>query len=377
MKSAIVAIFSLWICFVTPAPSAAESDSEALTALKVPLTANGISQFFRKILSKESNLPSPAQIDQWIQQLGSRRFRDRQTAMEKLKGTLIPPIHQLTKATGHKDLEVARSAEAILKTLQSRPDPRVSALRYASQKKMLLKPSLLLQIVEQIEEEMVRHFATELLVAEVKPSDQELIRKSLIHKNVHVRAIAIQGWVALRKSDAVAEVRKFLKSPEMPIKVAAIQALVRQGEAIDFQKDLSELDLQAMATVMRTVEKQFRQSQAKNRTDPKVAKKYQELLTHYRAVLTKCKDVKQLKRKALRTQHWIKLGLSTSAHPEVLMYRIRWFNGRWSGWMVPGFNDRMKGDPRKIRFWACFNDHEHEVITTSDQKKYRPVHDLP
>ena len=52
-----------------------------------------------------------------------------------------------------------------------------------------------------------------------------------------------------------------------------------------------------------------------------------------------------------------------------MAYRLRWFSGKWSGWFVPGVNDLYKkpGEPLR-RFWACFNDHEFEIIYRTHDK---------
>ncbi len=57
------------------------------------------------------------------------------------------------------------------------------------------------------------------------------------------------------------------------------------------------------------------------------------------------------------------LGLDISKHPEILKYRIQWFNGAWSQWYVPGQNDvdwktNLNGTQRRV--WSYFDDHNHE-----------------
>jgi hypothetical protein len=54
---------------------------------------------------------------------------------------------------------------------------------------------------------------------------------------------------------------------------------------------------------------------------------------------------------------------------KIVAYRIRWFNGNWSSWFVPGVNDLYKKSFEPLRrFWACFNDHAFEIIYLADQK---------
>ena len=104
---------------------------------------------------------------------------------------------------------------------------------------------------------------------------------------------------------------------------------------------------------------------------------YETMLNNYAKALSKVEGVEQIKRAASRDRQWHDQGLDTSKHPEVLVYQIRWFNGRWSGWLVPGFNDREKGKGRNVRHWGCFADHQHEVILTTRKELYREIQDLP
>ena len=85
---------------------------------------------------------------------------------------------------------------------------------------------------------------------------------------------------------------------------------------------------------------------------------------------------------ASRDHRWYQ-GLSLHVDQEILggrivAYKIRWFNGNWSGWFVPGVNDidhkfndsHFPGNTARHntmrRKWSCFYDHEHLYII------YRP-----
>lgn len=58
---------------------------------------------------------------------------------------------------------------------------------------------------------------------------------------------------------------------------------------------------------------------------------------------------------------------------QIVAYKIRWFNGKWSGWYIPGVNDidhkfntggadhRIKQNTMR-RMWSYFCDHEHKYI---------------
>src|SRR5262249_14911223 len=139
----------------------------------------------------------------------------------------------------------------------------------------------------------------------------------------------------------------------------------------------ADLAPESRVLVLRDVEKRFRKENKDNRGKPGVMGEYDTLLSDYAAALAKVKTVKLEKKGQQNTQYWLNLGLNTSAHPEILMYRIQWFSGSWSSWYVPGFNDREVGKGRDIRMWGCFNDHTYEVITTAEKTRYREVQDLP
>lgn len=75
-----------------------------------------------------------------------------------------------------------------------------------------------------------------------------------------------------------------------------------------------------------------------------------------------------------------KLGLDISSHPEILKYRIQWFNGIWSDWYVPGvgdqdWNNNLDGTARRI--WSYFDDHTHEYITCSTTINTTPINTTP
>ncbi len=57
---------------------------------------------------------------------------------------------------------------------------------------------------------------------------------------------------------------------------------------------------------------------------------------------------------------------------KVIAYQIRWFNGDWSTWFVPGVNDiDHKYNPvhnTMRRMWSYFDDHEHRYIICKAKK---------
>ncbi|MBL8679413.1 MAG: hypothetical protein JNK05_09625 [Myxococcales bacterium] len=81
-------------------------------------------------------------------------------------------------------------------------------------------------------------------------------------------------------------------------------------------------------------------------------------------------------RQATGDQRWA-AGLSLDADSELFVergqrqwnvtaYRLRWFNGAWSGWYVAGVNDLdhkfNPGNNTMRRMWSYFADHEHQAL---------------
>ncbi len=52
----------------------------------------------------------------------------------------------------------------------------------------------------------------------------------------------------------------------------------------------------------------------------------------------------------------------------IIAYKLRWFNGNWSEWFVPGVTDldwkfSVVGGKKQVRrMWSYFNDHVHTYI---------------
>lgn len=53
----------------------------------------------------------------------------------------------------------------------------------------------------------------------------------------------------------------------------------------------------------------------------------------------------------------------------IIGYKIKWFNGSWSGWYVPGVNDidwKYSSAKGLRRVWAYFGDHSFSYIICSN-----------
>lgn len=98
--------------------------------------------------------------------------------------------------------------------------------------------------------------------------------------------------------------------------------------------------------------------------------------------ITSQPNCREIQRSRTRDCRW-KAGLSTNVDQtilrgEIVAYKIQWFNGRWSGWYVPGVNDidhkyntraQTCSVPLRARslrrVWSYFYDHTHKYIICS------------
>jgi hypothetical protein len=82
-----------------------------------------------------------------------------------------------------------------------------------------------------------------------------------------------------------------------------------------------------------------------------------------------------------RDRYWERLGLDTSAHPDIDYYRIKWFSGSWSKWYETGVDDKdwkTNYDGTERRVWSYFTDHYWEYKTCDDVViEPEPINDTP
>ena len=344
----------------------------------IEATADGINRYFADLLENSTGL-TEKEIDALIAQLGGSSFREREQATKRLAALENPPIARIKVATKSKDLEISIRARRVLEMLEGRQDPRIGVLRVVELQKPSIDLELLLKFIAKCDDASVVEQAIETFAAMVDGKVAGLVRNSAADPDEKVCAAAVRSWGRIEpdKSKLVAKLQAWLDDERPLVRTAAVRALLEAGKALNTEKFAKLLDPKTLAVVMRSEEIRLRDKYKDQRQDRETMKKYRVFLDRYAETLVKAKVVDRKKSAAANTRHWMDQGLDTSKHPEVVMYRIRWFNGQWSGWFMPGFNDRETGKGRHIRYWACFNDHEHEVVVATQKNFDRKIQDLP
>jgi hypothetical protein len=354
--------------------------AELLRALDISPTPDGVAKFLADVERGRFAPPAPDEIDRLIAALGSDTFREREQAGRTLAALIRPPLDKLRKAAIHEDLEISRRARQILMQIETRPDPVHLLFLVVKDRKLDVPVAQLAELASHSDRPPTLELAHDLLLPRLNASDGEQIKRWLESANASLRATGVRALPKILSEDALAAtLARYLKDDGELVRGMAARTFVSHVTSDARLEKLlaaTHIDTDALALVYRAAERQFRQSSKDLVHEPKTAGEFEKLARQYAEALTKTKGVKRELRPPANTPYWLELGLRTEKHPEILLYRIRWFNGQWSPWYAPGYND-MVGDGRAIRFWSCFNDHEHEVISTTRAELYRLIDDLP
>jgi uncharacterized protein (DUF934 family) len=357
-------------------PRERDEAAEVLESIGVMPTREGVEKFLRALVEGEHRPLTGQEAAALIAQLGSDEFEVRERATKKLQSSLDPPLTRLQEAARHNDPEIARRAQHILAGIAARPDPGAAACRLIQQRRLKVSPSLLLRFIEGCEGRSALEAAQDALAGLLGPGDRDTIRTWLDDKNPRIQATGVVALGMVARDDPVLELKKWLTHDQEQVRSAAARVLVAKSRTVDFQDYARVLDAESLALVLRVAERQFRHQNQDKRTDAGVMKDYEKLLSQYAEALQRCKGIQHARQGPANDLSWLEMGMDTSKRPDVLLYRVRWFSGQWSPWFVPGFNDRLN-DPRNLRCWACFNDHEFEIIIATQKDSHREILDLP
>jgi hypothetical protein len=248
-------------------------------------------------------------------------------------------------------------------------------LRVARAQKVRIAPETVLSLIDQAASISTREAGILLLVAQAQPGDLPLAKKWATAERLGTSAAGLRVWAAIEKEKAEPMLRELLANPTPGIRLAAARALLDLGANVDVLSAAKDAPAEEAVFLLHAAESRLRHAYKDKRKDEAALRHYAQVRDGLVIVLGKVEGVKIEDRPALNTQYYIDQHLDTSKNPEILFYQVQWFSGQWSGWLTPGFNDKMEDD-RKIRLWACFNDHNNKVITTTRRDLARQILDL-
>lgn len=369
--------FALFLVHLAPGQTLHKvpEDAVILEAAGVQPTAAALAKYLTDQTTGPAKPLTDAEADAVIAKLGDDDFDVRDAATKRLLGLRQPPLARLKAAKAHPDLEVRTRAEAILEHLGQRDDPLASALRVARDKKVRLDPDLVRTVVERADAVPLAEAGRNLLVAQATADDLPLAKKWAASETLAVKAAGLRLLAVLDKEQAVPTLRELLKNPTPGVRAAAARALVDADAEFDAVAAVAGVEPEEAVFVLHAAEWRMRQALKDKRKDGKAMEAYYRLVEGYAAVLPKVPGVRVEKLPPRNTQHYLEQGYDTTKHPDVVLYKIQWFAGHWSHWFRPGFNDAEESD-RRARHWGCFNDHNHEVVTTTRRDLFRQILDL-
>lgn len=369
--------FSVILLFCSLTIDQARGQEDRDPAFPTPTKSEDVQEILKRVTQGDFDPPSGEQIERMLKNLSNDRFLVREKATVKLINLLFPPVDRLQTVRKNGDLEARVRADRILKIVQGRPHPLALTFQFARDHQVDIDSELFLKVLRKCQRDpQLWNAGVTTLIANAKAKDLKLAKRLLKEKTPEDKGIGLRLLAKLEKDKAIPTIQKFLESDDPQLREMAVMALLDAGDTLDLGKLENVLEPLALARVYRQAESLFRKRHKEDRTK-EINARHQKLLEQYVAVLDKLKVTEHKKMKRRNGNYWIKLGLDTSKHPEIVMYRIRWFRGGWSGWYVPGFNDRHSDKKRAIRYWACFSDHEHEVVIVRDEQLERPILDLP
>lgn len=347
-------------------------DADILRSAGVTPTPDGLTQYVVKQVTGPEKPLSDAEADALIAKLGSDDFDAREATVKELIARRNLPVARLQAALKHPDLEVRTRAQEILDQASRRADPLAAVLRVARAQKVRIAPETVLALVDQTATTSTREAGIALLVSQAQAEDVALAKKWLTSERPGTQAAGLRVLAAVEKEKAVPTLREHLTKPS---RLAAARALLDLGAEVDVLMAAKDAPAEEAVFLLLAAETRLRIAYKDKRKDEKAMQHYGQVRDGFILTLAKVEGVKFEDRPALNTQYYLEQHLDTSKHPEILFYQVQWFAGHWSGWLAPGFADKMD-DERKIRCWACFNDHNNKVITTTRRDLFRQILDL-
>lgn len=366
------------ICCAT-AFAADADDERTLSLLNVKTERTAVLTFLDEVATGKRASLKKDEATALVAQLGSRDFAEREAATKKLKEPLFPPVAELEAAVKSGNPEQARRARQILSLAAARPDPIAAAVRLVRSKKWEAKLDQLIAVADVCATRTAAETLQDLLAERATPADEKAVRAWLTDKNPKRVAAGARVFPLISKAEVPAEVTKLLDHADEGVKFAAARGLLQRMDSVDFKTYKDNLSAEGYARLIAAAERDFRVANADKLKDEKAMAKYGKIVEQLIPALQACEAYKHEKKPGTNTDEWVKLGPDTSSKPEVLFYRVRWFSGQWSGWMTPGYGDMLmegaKPDPRNIRCWACFGDHEYETIQATRPDQHRVIVD--
>ena len=224
--ASIVLLFSTtgtsltWADDTAPSPYAATLRQHGIES-----NAAGLGKYLRLLH------PNEQKAQRLIEQLGSDRFADRESAMKRLLALPFPPTEALQIAAESNNPEVRLRAKKILAAAK----PQRSMLMHAIFKTIEREkvPGLTAELLRAVVLCDQRHLRVAVRAAvrtTAGPDDASLLRKAMKDDDKEVVIAAIGGLGAALGKSAADDLQRLLEHKTEEISLAAARALANQGD---------------------------------------------------------------------------------------------------------------------------------------------------
>jgi len=193
--------------------------------------AAGLGKYLRQLHPNEGQR---REVRRLIEQLGSDRFTDRESAMRRLTALPIPPTEALRIAAESGNAEVRFRARTILARVKPRRLVRVvlmhAVFKTIETDKVQGLTAELLRAVTLCDQRHLQLAVRAAVRAAARPDDASLLREATKDDDKEVVAAAIDGLGAALGKSATGDLRRLLEHKTEEISLAASRALADQGD---------------------------------------------------------------------------------------------------------------------------------------------------
>jgi len=211
-----------------PASSGPSPEQEARAYVEILKTQSveATTEALRKYL--QGLHPTEAQkkrVKELIRQLGSPRWRERDSATKELMAMPVPPLAELRKASTCGDLEVETRAKAVLaKRVGQLPTTLHAVFQVVRLRKLTGLTKEILAAMGLCDRDRLVTAAVRAVAASSRKQDVDLLRAALKDSDPRLRRAGVMGLAAVLKVGAARELRPLLtdKDPRVTL-LTAIQ----------------------------------------------------------------------------------------------------------------------------------------------------------
>jgi len=209
--------------------ASAGSDADVLAASGIEVTPDGLRAYFRRIL------PAPgdeARIDALIARLGDGSGALRAEAMRRLTGIPFGSGGALRRAAGSHDPEVRRRVALILEARRGNAHLAVleAAFRAIDADDIPGLAEPVIAAIPVLSDSYLLDAARNALVATVQPDDAGLLETAAANRHAEVRRAVAAALPLALGARAPAALRTMLRDADDRVRLAAAEALARQGD---------------------------------------------------------------------------------------------------------------------------------------------------